>query len=81
MKKITRIITIEGPDAWVDATIANSLPQGINLMGNERSIEIIQDGRICNDINTFMTPGSIDEDIKLWKYQQYEERKRRMARY
>jgi hypothetical protein len=81
MKKVTRIITIEGPDEWVDNVINNSLPQGLTFLGTDRSIDIMQDGRLCNNINSFITPDTTIEDIEMWKKQMRAERTARMSRY
>lgn len=42
MKRITRLIIYEGPDEWVDGTIARSFPEGINILGTDRKIAIVK---------------------------------------
>lgn len=42
MKRITRLIIYEGPDEWVDGTIARSFLEGINILGTDRKIAIVK---------------------------------------
>jgi hypothetical protein len=41
-KKVARILTYDGDEKWVDMTISNSFPVGVNRIGGSGTITVVQ---------------------------------------
>ncbi len=67
MKKITRIITIEGPNAWVDQTIHNSLPGGTHFVGVDKVIYVEVDGVKSTHVYTFLNSVLVEDKVGSWR--------------